>query len=424
VESAVIRLTALEQSLQAVPSPNAQSAVISAVTPAFANNGSTGISLRSGDGALILNLRGQVQADGRFGNAQGRANLNTFALGSIRPILEGTVYRDFGFRIMPDFGRGTTFLQEAYFDGKLHRWLRFRAGKYKGPVGLERLAGDSELLFFERAFPTALVPNRDVGLELYGEPWGGAFTFAAGVFDGVPDGSSTDLDADTNKDFEGRVFAHPFRNGGPAPLQGLGIGVAGTYGDKDGTSSVPGVAAYRTSGQQVFFHYRADATPGGTVLGRGGHSRISPQAYFYLGPFGAFGEYVHSSQEVALGALRQRLDNQAWQVAASYVLTGEKASYRSVTPAHPLDVAQGYWGAFELGARYSVLRVDPSAFPVFADPLDSSQAAHAWNVGLNWFLNRNAKLVFNYEQTRFTGILGGERRRTERVFLNRFQIAF
>jgi len=64
-------------------------------------------------------------------------------------------------------------------------------------------------------------------------------------------------------------------------------------------------------------------------------------------------------------------------------VTGENASYRSVTPARPLDRAQGAWGAFELGARYSELRVDPSAFPIFADPLDSSRAARAWILGLN-----------------------------------------
>jgi len=111
-------------------------------------------------------------------------------------------------------------------------------------------------------------------------------------------------------------------------------------------------------------------------------------------------------------------------VAASYVLTGEKASYRSVTPAHALDRGQGYWGAFEIAARYSELRVDPAAFPVFANPQDSSQKARAWTVGFNWYLNKNAKFVFDYEQTHFTAIPGGRNRQTEKSFLERFQIAF
>jgi len=41
-----------------------------------------------------------------------------------------------------------------------------------------------------------------------------------------------------------------------------------------------------------------------------------------------------------------------------------------------------------------------------------------------WYLNRNAKFVFNYEQTHFTAIPGGRNRQTEKSFLERFQIAF
>ena len=427
------RLKQLDQKLQIAEQRNGSEAASATPQPATTpvlGAGPEGFFLRSADNAFRLNLHGQLQADGRFSHDDsghddsGRAGADTFSLGSIRPILEGTFFRDFSFRIMPDFGRGTTFLQEAYFDATIQPWIKFRAGKYKGPVGLERLAGDSELLFFERAFPTALVPNRDVGVELYGEPWGGVLTFAAGLFDGVPDGSSADTDGDDKKEFEGRLFTHPFRKSTREALQGLGIGVSGTLGKKAGSPSSPSVASYRTSAQQTFFHYRADGTLAGTVIADGAHSRISPQAYYYGGPFGLLGEYVVSLQEVERGTFRKTLGNRAWQVAASYVLTGEKASYRSVTPAHSFDRGQGHWGAFEIAARYSELRVDPAAFPVFANPQDSSQKARAWTVGFNWYLNKNAKFVFDYEQTHFTAIPGGRNRQTEKSFLERFQIAF
>ena len=45
-------------------------------------------------------------------------------------------------------------------------------------------------------------------------------------------------------------------------------------------------------------------------------------------------------------------------------------------------------------------------------------------MGLNWFLNKNTKIVFNYERTHFTAIPGGRNRQTEKSFLERFQIAF
>ena len=65
------------------------------------------------------------------------------------------------------------------------------------------------------------------------------------------------------------------------------------------------------------------------------------------------------------------LDNESWQAAVSYVLTGENASYRSVSPAQSFDLTKGTWGAFEVAARYSELNVDKDAFPIFADPDES-----------------------------------------------------
>ena len=57
-------------------------------------------------------------------------------------------------------------------------------------------------------------------------------------------------------------------------------------------------------------------------------------------------------------------------------------------------------------------------------PFPRKSKRGAWTVGLNWFLNKNTKIVFNYERTHFTAIPGGRNRQTEKSFLERFQIAF
>jgi phosphate-selective porin OprO/OprP len=118
------------------------------------------------------------------------------------------------------------------------------------------------------------------------------------------------------------------------------------------------------------------------------------------------------------------MDNASWQVAATYVLTGERASSRSVTPLHPLNLKQRTWGAVEVGARYGALSVDKSAFPLFADPLTSASGARSWTLGVNWYANRNVKIVLNYEQTDFQTVEGGIKRKQERAVLERFQLAF
>ncbi|WP_298433472.1 porin [Geobacter sp.] len=377
--------------------------------------GEDGFFLRSASGDFQLKLRGYVQTDGRFFLEDDRKPaIDQFLLRRVRPIVEGTMYRYFDFRIMPDFGGGKVELQDAYLDIRYWSQAKLRAGKFKGPVGLERLQSGTDLLFVERALPTNLVPNRELGFQLHGDLLGGALSYAVGVFNGVADGASSDGDSGDDKEFEGRLFAHPFRNSAITPLQGLGLGVAGSYGTTDGT--LPG---YKSPGQNTFFSYKTGSTASGI------HYRIAPQGYYYQGPFGIFGEYVVSSQDVRNGAEGKELHNTSWQVAASYVVTGDKASYKGVVPKQKFDPRNGAWGALEIAARYAELSVDRDAFPIFADPASAARKARAWGVGTNWYLNKSVKIVLNYEQTAFDGgAAGGADREDERVVLSRLQVAY
>jgi phosphate-selective porin OprO/OprP len=387
--------------------------------------GREGFSLKSADGSYQLRMRGYIQSDGRFfADDKERVNVDTFLLRRVRPILEGTVGKYFDFRLMTDFGNNTAVVQDAYLDAHPWTWGKLRVGKYKPPVGLERLQSGAELLFVERGLPTNLVPNRDVGAQLHGDLFDGAFTYALGAFNGVVDGGSGDLDNNDSKEFAGRLFAQPFKISSIEALQGLGIGLAGTYGDQRGSVSSPFLPSLKTQGQQNFFVYRSDGTAAGTTIANGIHSRFAPQGYYYYGPFGLVWEYVKSYQRVQRNKDHATLDNDAWQVAVSYVLTGENASYRSVSPAQPFDLTKGTWGAFELAARYGELDVDKKAFPIFADPAKAARVAESWGLGLNWYLNRNVKFQLNYEQTDFTGGGAKGERPKERAILSRFQIAF
>jgi phosphate-selective porin OprO/OprP len=264
------------------------------------------------------------------------------------------------------------------------------------------------------------VPNRDVGVQLQGDLFKGALSYAAGVFNGVADGGSGDIDtADDDKDFAARLFAHPFINTEIEPLRGLGLGVAGTWGNQDGP-----LRSFVTPGQQRFFSYNSD------VVADGDHWRLSPQAYYYWGPFGLLGEYVVSNQEIRRGSdstgTFETVKNTAWQVAVSYILTGENNSFKPLVPKRPFSLNGGGWGAWELAARYSKLDVDNDVFPDFADEARTASEARSWAVGVNWYLNRNVKLQVNYEQTDFetadrtTPFLD----KGEKVIFARAQVAF
>lgn len=379
--------------------------------------GTEGFALQSADGAFRLQLRGYVHFDGRFfPSDEGRLAVDTFLLRRVRPILAGRVGRHFEFQIMPDFGVGTTVLQDAWLDVNYSPKARVRVGKFKSPVGLERLQSATALTFVERAYPTALVPNRDVGMMLHGDLAGGVVAYAAGVFNGAPDGGSVDLDLADGKDVAGRLFLSPFKRG-TSPLKGLGFGMAGTTGKQTGA-----LPAYRSGGQVGLLTILAGITADGT------RNRISPQLSFYSGRFGLMAEYAWSESWVkkASTGTRAQFRGEAWQATATFTLTGEPASYAGVRPREAFEPGQGRWGTLELAGRVNGIEIGTEAFREgIVDPTKSVRKAFAWTVGLNWILSRNVKQVVNFERTTFTaGAADGTDRPAEHAFFIRTQVSF
>ena len=110
-------------------------------------------------------------------------------------------------------------------------------------------------------------------------------------------------------------------------------------------------------------------------------------------------------------------------MAGSWVLTGEAASYRGVTPRSTFDPKANTWGALELTARYTALEVDRDTFPIFANAATAASGADAWAAGVNWFLNTGVKLQLNFERTTFDSA-GTARRPAENGLITRVQFAF
>ena len=393
------------------------------VDAAIVGAGKDGFSISSADNDFVLKVRGYAQGDARlFLGDRDETPPHTFVLRRIRPILEGTLYKYFGFRVMPDFGGGQATVQDAHLDVRPLKEISLRFGKFKAPFSLERLQSATNLLFVERGFTTSLAPNRDIGVQVYGELWGGTVNYAAGVFNGVPDGGSADVDIDHDKDVVARVFVHPFRPLKIDALEGLGVGVAASTGSSEGVLANPNVAQYRTSGQQAFFRYRSGETIDATVVARGARARISPQLYYFNGPFGLHADYTSSLQRVTLGGASKKLGHHAWQVSGTFVLGGT-SSYEGVKPSS--SIGDGGTGAFELALRYHGFRADRDAFPTFANSDAAARGATGLGAGLGWWPNRSVRFMANYEATSFDGgAADGGDRRTERAVLIRSQVSW
>lgn len=384
-----------------------------------------GLSVKKGDNEFKFNAL--VQLDGRIFLDDEATQNDTFTFRRIRPTFSGSVGKLVAYRLTPEFAPANASIVDAYIDLKFHPAATVRAGKVKGPVGLERLQSGSAITFIERGLPTELVPNRDLGIQLQGEVLNSTLNYTIGYFNGTSDGRDGNVtDTDNRKEVAGRLFAEPFRNAGGF-FEKLGVGIAASSGTQTGnntTNALPG--GLRSASQRNFFQYNEAG-----VTADGDHTRISPQAYFYSGAFGLLAEYVESSQELARAGNQQDIKNTAWQLVTSYVLTGEEIGFRGLSKvAQPFEVGGPGWGAFEVAARYGELEVDDAAFEGgaaarFANPDAQSEKASAWGLGVNWYLNTNVKLALNYNNTRFDGgAAGGADRDDDKTVFTRLQLNF
>ena len=352
-----------------------------------------------------------VQTDGRFSLDNPTPITNTFTIRKVRPTFTGRIAKYFDFKVMPDLGSGTVVVMDAYFDIRFSQAFRVRSGKDKTPVGYELLQGDAYLLFPERALASSLVPNRDIGIQVQGDIARARLFYAAGVFNGILDGTSstTELDTNNKKDLAGRVVLQPFKS---AALSGFGLHVGGSTGRQVGA-----LPAFKTSVGQTYFSYNPGAAASGV------RKRISPAVFYYRKAFGVFAEYMRSAQRVSKSNTQTEVVNHAWEVTGSIVLTGETASDRGVRPKNEFDPANRKWGALQVVGRYTVLTVDRAAFTAGLAGAGASREARSYTIAANWYPKAYIKYYATFERTVFDGNAGGARP-AENVILFRAQLAF
>jgi phosphate-selective porin OprO/OprP len=391
----------------------------------------------------FLRFRGTLHADNRvYSGDSAPETADTFILRRVRPTLEGTFGDIYDFRFMPDFAGGRTGIVDAYITARFDPRATVTVGKFKTPVGLERLQSSADLRFIERALPTSLVPNRDLGVQVSGEFGGGVFAYQVGYFNGVNDGQSSDnlatpdVEVDTEGDYAARVFFQPFVNSGNFNLRGLGFGIAGTWVDTEGSAANTALATYRSPGQQGIFSYRANtatgAAPNDATFADGLRLRLAPQLHYSRGSFGLLGEYTQVEQDVSRvvggAVLSDKLAHSAWHAQFAWFLTGEDQNFRGFTPGSTFRPGKAGWGAWELVARIHELDIDDDTFAggasSFANPATAVSKATAYGVGVNWSPWNTVKLSINYELTEFDGGAPTGDRADERALLSRFAINF
>jgi phosphate-selective porin OprO and OprP len=364
---------------------------------------------------------------------QGRFFINTpdtastFLMRRARLNLEGTVWRYFDWKLQTDLQASgvnnstSTTVQDAYLGAKAADWLQLRIGKQKSPIGIERWQSAHARWFTDTITTTYIVPNRTIGAMLWGRVGDGLAEYYTGIFNGEPDGGSSNFSApnQNTKEFQARLALTPLAKTGIAPLEKLSLGAGVTYAPE-----LNGLGTYATANQQSFFRYNA-ATIAATNENPGEQVRFVPNASWFWGPFGLYGEAAWSTTGVTNGAASDNLTNFGWQVAASYFLTGENNSLRAVKPKRPFSPSNGQWGALQVAARAGQVYIDPDTFPTYANPDTQSERSTTFGVAVNWLLNENVKLSLGYDYTSFLGgAPSGGNRPDSNAITSQFQLYF
>jgi phosphate-selective porin OprO/OprP len=400
-----------------------------------------GFSATSADKNFQLRIKGLVQTDARvyFDDGKSAGSTDKFILRRARPIIEATVGKDYDIVLVPEFGDAPTttpFLLDAYLNAApFGKGAQVRIGKQRSTIGFEMNQADPKGFFTERALVTQLTTNRDLGISLHGKPFDEVVEYSIGLFNGAPDGASPSYNGDVSdaKSVAGRIYVKPFANGADYALSNLGFGIGADYRDKTGTAGSNtaagafnnGLFNYRSDAQQTIYNWETSS------FANGASTRVSPHLGWYAGSFGLLAEYVYSENAVTRGARNDTLRNKGWHVGASWVLTGENASYEGVKPSSEHSIYNNGFGAFELVARVSEVNFDTDAFTGnaatrFANGATSASDARAYALGLNWYPSNNLRFSAAYTHTEFdaTNPTSAVLRHGEDALLFRAQLSF
>jgi len=266
-----------------------------------------------------------------------------------------------------------------------------KVGHMKEPFSIEELINGTDLTFVERSLPTvAFAPGRNLGILFHNAVLGDRMTWALGGFwntGSLRVGEAKDRITDPNGyDLSARITGLLWYEDAGRSLLHLGLAYSHQSRDKDNTN---GCVAYRTWPESKLTSDTLIDT-GELVTNRA--ELIDAELAWVQGPFSLQSEYFH-----AFTGATEEGNLRFWglYVQASYFLTGEHRTYDTangifprIKPKNDFHPLKGKWGAWEIALRLSYLDLNDG----------NIQGGKELNftAGLNWYLNPNIRLMFNY----------------------------
>lgn len=400
------RLNALEARVRQLEARNAEleAAATRTATPASAPAKSATANASQNHTSVAENLkitpRGIFQIDyaGFNERAGGYDYNNGTDIRRARFGFDGTVYKNFKFRIEAEFVKNQVNLLDAYVSYTITPEVSVTVGQQKAPYGLEANTSDAINTFLERGMASnafgAVGAERRVGLNLAYQTE--RLNAAIGLFGSGEAVTRNSATPDESYGINGRVTWDPVLATGR--LIHLGASAYHTTNFPGNTLTISERPNVRVDDGRIISATIAGTAPaGGPATGVKDANYLGAEALLVHGPFSLQGEYGHLTLNRFVAP---DVSFDGYYVFGSWFLTGEARSVKNgnvdrVKPFANFEPAAGHWGAFEIALRYDLL--DLTDFGL--SPLE--RKATSLTGALNWYLNPNTKILLNY--IRFKG---------------------
>jgi phosphate-selective porin len=363
----------------------------------------------------------------------GRTQPDTFYINSVYLINEGTIYKEWGYRVTAEVSTAATGpnarLEATYVEWKRYQELSFRFGNFKQPLSPDTIASPLFLDEIERSVLALFVPSFEMGFMAYGSFWDSVVTYQAAVTNGrsytAGQGRARN-DDDEAKEAIGRVTLAPFVQDKDSVLRLLRAGVSGSVGS---ANKVPMQANFVLASTELAVAW---LIPNTNDFLDGRRSRAAAELAWAYGPASFRTEALYRSDEVTRpgAAVDERLLIKAGYAQAGFILTGEdKILDARIKPAHPFDLGKGDLGAFELVARMAYAAVERGTLLNLATDLaGNTNRMGSVTLGLNWWPVQNIRFsIDGIREKYYGGVLflpGGTRESHLYGVLGRFQVDF
>jgi phosphate-selective porin OprO/OprP len=319
-----------------------------------------------------------------------------------RLYVAGEIYEHVIVKAEYDFAGGESQFKDVFVGLRDVPYVNMvRVGHFKEPFSLEELTSSNYTTFMERALPNIFAPSRNTGVGVNTGFLEDRITLGVGTFRDTDDFGDS---AGDNFQFSGRLTGLPlYQNEGE---QLVTLGFSYRYQNPDGGEI--------QIDQRPEVHRSPQFVDTG-LLAVDDLSTYGFEAAAVFGPFSVQGEYIFA--DITSDDDDPLLDTDdpflsGWYLFGSWLVTGEhrlfkadEAAFAGVKPK--ANFMQGGPGAIELGLRYSSLDLD--------DQGATGGELGDVTAGINWYLNHNARVMFNYVYADLEDVDGAH------AFMTRFQ---